>query len=117
MFSTIWLPVVKNDCRNNIHRQQQAPITYDYAHSNYKNNNLPRFYFKKLTITMLFSYGYEQQQIIDNKKFRRIAGDFDCHRDAVVQRGAHRPIQHAQGFTRSHWMPMDNFPGRATDAQ
>jgi hypothetical protein len=46
-----------------------------------------------------------QQQIGNNKKCRRIAGDFDCHADAVVRRGAHRPIEHIQGFTRSHWMP------------
>ena len=54
---------------------------------------------------MLFSYGYGQQQIGDNKKCRRITGEFDCHTDAVVRRGAHRPIQHVQGFTRIHWMP------------
>jgi len=53
---------------------------------------------------MLFSYGYGHQQIGNNKKCSRIAGDFDCHRDAVVRRGAHRPIQHVQGFTRSDWM-------------
>jgi hypothetical protein len=23
-----------------------------------------------------------------------------------VWRGAHRPIKHIQGFTRSHWMPI-----------
>jgi len=27
---------------------------------------------------MLFSYGYGQQRIGDNKKCRRIPGDFDC---------------------------------------
>ena len=27
------------------------------------------------------------------------------HGDAAVRRGAHRPIKHIQGFTRSHWMP------------
>ncbi len=31
-------------------------------------------------------------------------GNFGCHGDAVVQRGAHRPIEHIQGFTGSHWM-------------
>ncbi len=50
---------------------------------------------------MLFSYGYGQQQIDDNKKCRRITGDFDCHTDAAVQCGAHCPIEHVQGFTRS----------------
>ena len=52
---------------------------------------------------MLFSYS-GQQRIGDNKKCRRIAGDFDCHADAAVRRGPHRPIEHIQGFTRSHWM-------------
>jgi hypothetical protein len=48
---------------------------------------------------MLFSYGYGQQQIGDNKKCRRIAGNFDCHTGASVRRGAHRWIEHIQGFT------------------
>ena len=54
---------------------------------------------------MLFSYGYGQQQIDYNKTCRQIAGNFDCHADAAVRRGMHRPIEHIQGFTRSHWMP------------
>ncbi len=29
----------------------------------------------------------------------------DCHADAAVRRGAHRPMEHVQGFTRSYWMP------------
>ena len=43
--------------------------------------------------------------INDNKKCRRIARDFDCHADVAVQRGAHHPMEHTQGFTWSHWMP------------
>ncbi len=35
----------------------------------------------------------------------RIAGNFDCNADAAVRRGAHRPMEHVQGFTGSHWMP------------
>ena len=54
---------------------------------------------------MLFSYVSGQQRISNNNKCRRIAGNFDCHMDAVVRRGAHRPIEHVQGFTQSHWMP------------
>jgi len=54
---------------------------------------------------MLFCYVSGQKQIGNNKKCRRIAGNFDCHADAAVQRGAHRPIEHIQSFTRSHWMP------------
>ena len=30
--------------------------------------------------------------------------DFDCHADAAVRRGAHHPMEHIRGFTRSHWM-------------
>ena len=26
------------------------------------------------------------------------------HGDAAVRRGAHRPMEHIQSFTRSHWM-------------
>jgi hypothetical protein len=54
---------------------------------------------------MLFSYGYGHEQIGDKKKCRRPAGDFDCLTKAAVRRGAHQPIEHIQGFTRSHWMP------------
>jgi hypothetical protein len=54
---------------------------------------------------MLFSYGSGPQQIDKNEKCRQIAGNFDCHTDAAVRRGAHRSMEHIQGFTRSHWMP------------
>jgi hypothetical protein len=37
-------------------------------------------------------------------KFRQIAGNFGCHGNAAVRRRAHRPIEHIEGFTRSHWM-------------
>jgi hypothetical protein len=39
------------------------------------------------------------------KKGRQIAGNFDCHADAAARHGAHRLMEHIQGFTRSHWMP------------
>ena len=45
------------------------------------------------------------KEIIDNKKYTSNAGDFDCRADAAVQYGAHRPMVHIPGFTRSHWMP------------
>ena len=54
---------------------------------------------------MLFSHGSGQQRIDDNKKCRRIAGDFDGHGDAAVRCEVHRPIKHIQGFTQSQWMP------------
>ena len=44
---------------------------------------------------MLLSFGCGQQQIGNNKK---------CT-DAALRRRAHCPIEHIQGFTRSHWMP------------
>ncbi len=55
---------------------------------------------------MLFSYGSGRIRINGNKKCSLIDGDFYCHDDAAVRRGAHRPIEHVQGFTRSHWMPQ-----------
>jgi hypothetical protein len=44
-------------------------------------------------------------EINDGKKCRQIAGNFDCHADAVVQRGVHCPMEHIQAFPRSNWMP------------
>ena len=43
--------------------------------------------------------------INDYKKCREITGNFDHHVDAAVQCGAHHPMEHILGFTRSHWMP------------
>ena len=54
---------------------------------------------------MLFSYVSGGQRIDGNKTCRRIAGNFDCHGNAAVQSRVHCPIEHIQGFTRSHWMP------------
>ena len=62
------------------------------------------FYFI-LIITWSLAYGCGNQQIDGNKKCRRIAGDFDGHGDAAVRREVHRPMEHIQGFIRSHWMP------------
>ena len=54
---------------------------------------------------MSFSYVSGWQRINNNEKCRRIAGNFICHGDAAVRRGEHCPMEHIQGFTRSHWMP------------
>jgi len=54
---------------------------------------------------MVFSLWLWQTTNDSNKKCRRIPGDFDGHVDAAVRREAHRPMEHIQGFTRSHWMP------------
>ena len=45
---------------------------------------------------MLFSHGSGQQRIDDKKKCRWIAGDFDGHGNAAVQREAHRRMEHIQ---------------------
>jgi hypothetical protein len=58
-----------------------------------------------LSIPWSLAYGCGQQRIRQGKKCRRIAGDFDGHGNAVVQRGVHRPMEHIQGFTQSYWMP------------
>ena len=44
------------------------------------------------------------------KKYTWFAGHFDDHVDATVQCGAHCPMEHNQGFTRSHWTsPRGNY--------
>ena len=35
----------------------------------------------------------------------QIAGNFDCNLNAAVRRGAHCPMEHIYGFTRSCWIP------------
>jgi len=59
-----------------------------------------------LTITWSLAYGCGQQRNRRDKKCRQIDDDFDGHGhgDAAVRRGAHRPMEHIQGFTQSHWM-------------
>jgi hypothetical protein len=58
-----------------------------------------------LTIAWSLAYGCGQQRNRRDKKCRQLNDNFDSHGDAAVRRGAHRPIKHIQGFTRSHWMP------------
>jgi hypothetical protein len=38
-------------------------------------------------------------------KMKAIRWHLNCHGDAAVRRGAHRPMKHIQGFTGSHRMP------------
>jgi len=58
-----------------------------------------------LIIIWSLAYGCGKQRIDSNKKCRQIPGKFDGHGDAAVRNEAHRPMEHIQGFTRSHWMP------------
>jgi hypothetical protein len=41
-------------------------------------------------------------EIKDDKKCRHVAGNFDCHANAAVQRGAHFPMKRIRGFVQSH---------------
>jgi hypothetical protein len=57
-----------------------------------------------MTITRALSMVVGDNGINDDEKCRESAGDFDHHADAAVRCGAHRPMEHIPGFTRSHWM-------------
>ncbi len=52
-----------------------------------------------LTITWSLAYGCGQKCGQRDKKCSQIDDDFDGHGNAAVQRGAHRPMEHIQGFT------------------
>jgi hypothetical protein len=58
-----------------------------------------------LTITWSLAYGRGQQRNRRDKKCRQIDDNFDGYGNAAVRRGAHHPMKHIRGFTRSHWMP------------
>ena len=62
-----------------------------------------RIYFI-LIITWSLAYSCGQQRNRRDKKCRQIDDDFDNHADAAVRCGAHRPMKHNQGFTRSQRM-------------
>jgi hypothetical protein len=36
---------------------------------------------------------------------KSVAGHFDDHVEALKRYMRHRPMQHVQGYTGSHWMP------------
>ena len=97
-------PAAKNGGRNGIRRWRRAPKQYEETSNIVINNSTSLFWFK-LIITMFFSYCCGRQWNRRWQKWRQIAGNFDCHGDAAVRRGAHRPIEHIQGFTGSHLMP------------
>ena len=67
---------------------------------------------------MVFSYVLVgNNKSATTKKCRQIAGDFDCHADSTVQGGAHRPIEHIQGFTWNPWMlPLSKYLHRIAPA-
>ena len=55
----------------------------------------------------------------NNKQNTSVAGHFDSHDSAMVQYCVHlpMPMQHYQGFTRSHWMlPSGDYSLRIASA-
>ena len=65
---------------------------------------ITRIYFT-LTITWSLAYSCGQQRNRQDTKCRQIDNNFDGHGNALVQHRVHRPMEHIQGFTWSHWMP------------
>jgi hypothetical protein len=54
----------------------------------------------------------DDDKINNAKQYTYFAGNFDCHGDAAVRFGAHCPMEHIPGFTRSHWMqPLGKYLG------
>jgi len=54
---------------------------------------------------MDLSYDYINQNRWQRNRCSSVAGHFDGHGGALMQYGAHYPMQHDQGFNGSHWMP------------
>ena len=61
------LPANGNDSQNGIHCRWQAAILYELTNNILTNNSISRLYFI-MTRIMLFSFGYAQQIINNNKK-------------------------------------------------
>jgi hypothetical protein len=62
------------------------------------NNYVTRFYII-MTVTWSLATVMGDNKTDDANKCRKITGDFDRRGDAAVQCGAHRPMEHIQGFT------------------
>jgi hypothetical protein len=51
-----------------------------------------------------------KQNIDDSKKCTSFVGHFDGYDDVPVRCQAHRPMQHVQGYLRSHWtLPLSKY--------
>jgi hypothetical protein len=57
------------------------------------------------TITWSLAITIGDNKINNTNKYTSNAGYFNCHADAAVRCGAHRPLVHIPGFNRSHCMP------------
>jgi hypothetical protein len=59
----------------------------------------------------------DNHKINNAKQYTYFTDNFDCHGEAAVQCGVHRPMEHILGFTRSHWMlPSGKCLGRIASA-
>ncbi len=60
-----------------------------------------QFHFK-LIIAMLFSYGYVDNEINNDKKCRQITDDIDHHATGAIRHNPHCPMKCIRGFMQSH---------------
>ena len=60
---------------------------------------------------MVLSYNYAKQKMTAaTNKCTYVAGHFDGHAEALKRYIRHRPMQHVQGYSGSHWMPpLSNY--------
>ena len=59
---------------------------------------------------MVLSYDYAKQKrrwVTNECTF--VAGHFDDHVEALKRYMRHCPMQHVQGYSRSHWMPSSGY--------
>jgi hypothetical protein len=82
----------------------------------HKPTNIPRLYFI-LTITWSLAYVVCKHRIDDRTSWTCFAGHFDGNDNAPVRCQAHQPMQHVQGYLRSHWTPPSgNYSSRIAPA-
>ena len=107
LFLTNHLPAIANGWQNGIHHQRSTVGAHNIriVHRCTNKHVTRIFIFYYMDHNIVFSYCYGRQRNQQQQQYTSNAGNFDCHVDAVVQCGAHRPMELIPGFTRSHWMP------------
>jgi hypothetical protein len=60
---------------------------------------------------MVLSYDYAKQKMTAATiKCTYVAGHFDGHAEALKRYIRHRPMQHVQGYSGSHWtLPLGDY--------
>ncbi len=71
-----------------------------------------------MDLNMVLSYDYaRQKKAAATNKCTSVAGHFNGHAEALKQYMRHCPMQHVQGYTRSHWtLPSGNYSLRIAPA-